>query len=330
MNHAPCTAPAAPSAESRHWITPALRAALIDRAALECAALGCTRIALFGAGSHTRSIGTAPFERRGLDVVAILDDQPAVVELFGLPVITPQDASSLDIDAVVVSSDAHEPALLERCATVFGSTGPAVVPIYAAIHVDDYGAGSRLHAMDVVGPLAARACAVPGDLAEMGVYNGGTFGGLLQIARAQGRACHAFDTFAGMPDPGPLDPRLQDGSPAHPEGQFDIGGVENFPWNGAAAAVMWPGLIPQSFTDVPAHQTFCYVRLDLDNHEPTLAAARWAWPRIPIGGCLSCHDYDPGNGRGAAGALDIFLAEVGHHIDGLERQEAWVFKRSHT
>lgn len=87
--------------------------ALLDRAALECRAKGARRIALIGAGRHTRRIGLTPFTRRGLRVVALLDDAPQRRRLLGLPVRS-LESPGANFDAVVVSSDAHEDALAAR------------------------------------------------------------------------------------------------------------------------------------------------------------------------------------------------------------------------
>jgi Methyltransferase domain len=308
-----------------------MREILIDRAALECRALGVRTIALYGAGLHTRSMGFGSFEARGLRVAAILDDHPPDDSLLGVPIMRPQEAPADLFDGVVISSDRYEKEMLDRIRQSLNTTDVPIIPIYAPFQSATIKhEGKRDSAIDIVGPLAQRSAHVGGDLAELGVFDGRTFGGLLQIARQHGKSCHAFDTFRGMPDPGDRDPRLATGEPAHPTGQFDIGGVEQFAWHGAPGAVLWPGLIPALFEDVPLGQTFCFVRLDLDNYEPTLAAARWAWPRMAVGACLTCHDYYADNGRGAAGALDEFLLETGHAIDGLERHEAWVFKKNHA
>ncbi|MBX9737280.1 MAG: hypothetical protein K2X32_10175 [Phycisphaerales bacterium] len=114
-----------PPMDARH------RELLIDRAALTCLATGATRIALFGAGAHTRAMGIRPFEARGLRVVVILDDHATESVLHGVRVLHP-DALREPIDAVVISSDSHEAAILRRARAVFEPRGIACVPIYDA------------------------------------------------------------------------------------------------------------------------------------------------------------------------------------------------------
>lgn len=103
--------------------------ALLDRAALECVALGARRIGIFGAGAHTERIGRAPFEARGLQVVAIYDDAPKRTSMHGVPVVPP-DRSGIQIDAVVVSSDTVEPRLATRANEVFFPLNVPIVRIY--------------------------------------------------------------------------------------------------------------------------------------------------------------------------------------------------------
>ncbi len=108
---------------------PRLVPALVDRAALLCVALGARRIALFGAGAHTRRIGLRPFRARGLVIEAILDDRPRAATMLGAAVARPVDPS-VRPDAVVISSDAHERLLLARARAIFGPRGVPVIPIY--------------------------------------------------------------------------------------------------------------------------------------------------------------------------------------------------------
>ncbi len=109
----------------------AARRILIERAALVCKAHGAKRIAIWGAGRHTQAMGLEAFRARGLRVVAILDDakQPRGASMCGVPVV--QSRVAPRVDAVVISSDAHEAILMERAAAVFRGTKTLIVPIYS-------------------------------------------------------------------------------------------------------------------------------------------------------------------------------------------------------
>jgi len=103
-----------------------LRRRLIESIAERCAALGYRRIALFGAGRHTAAIIRQPWAWFGISIVAVLDDRPRVDSLGGVRVVRPEELCE-PVDAVIVSSDAHEQVLYERAMTVFG---PRVVPVF--------------------------------------------------------------------------------------------------------------------------------------------------------------------------------------------------------
>jgi hypothetical protein len=105
------------------------RRALLELAVARLQALGARNIAIWGAGRHTRALGLAVFERAGLHVRAIVDDNPSLFELEGCPVVPPQ-ACPRDVDAILISSDAHEDQILERAKQVFGGRLP-IMPLYA-------------------------------------------------------------------------------------------------------------------------------------------------------------------------------------------------------
>lgn len=111
------------------------RRLLIEHAAARCRASGARKIAIFGAGEHTRGMGWGPFERAGLQVVCVLDDHASEdggEAIRGARVVRPYKASGkrLAFDAIVISSDAHEDVLMARAKAVYGA-GVPIIPIYA-------------------------------------------------------------------------------------------------------------------------------------------------------------------------------------------------------
>lgn len=101
---------------------------------------GHRRIALYGAGAHTRTLcgGLDLAAGGGFPVVGIIDDAAAPAEaargggtkIAGLPVVHPDRASDdLAPDAIVLSSDRHEPSLTDA-AQRFRRAGIPVRSIY--------------------------------------------------------------------------------------------------------------------------------------------------------------------------------------------------------
>jgi hypothetical protein len=106
----------------------ACRQVLVELAVSRCAAMGARRIAIYGAGRHTLTMGISPFTRAGMRVEAILSDDATNASMFGIAVSKPEQLGR-SVDAIVISSDAHERAMLERAKLVWGRRVP-VVPIY--------------------------------------------------------------------------------------------------------------------------------------------------------------------------------------------------------
>ncbi len=92
-------------------------AAHVDDARAELARCGIRRLMLFGAGAHTDWL-LADFRWRALDLVAIIDDDQRLwgTRVLGIPVVSIRDAANIAVDAVLISSDAHEDHLARRAA----------------------------------------------------------------------------------------------------------------------------------------------------------------------------------------------------------------------
>jgi hypothetical protein len=103
------------------------RAALVD-----LASRGRTRVAIYGAGKHTRALANA-LASPPLEICCIIDDDPSLygTNLWGFPIVSRHHAIARGPDAVVISSDSVEPLLWERAAC-FRDAGIEVVRLYRA------------------------------------------------------------------------------------------------------------------------------------------------------------------------------------------------------
>lgn len=75
---------------------------------------GLKKIALFGAGLHTRKLLTSLILPEGIELVCILDDFPQTDFIANVPVISPKQRPCPKVDAIVVSSDSIEEKLYRR------------------------------------------------------------------------------------------------------------------------------------------------------------------------------------------------------------------------
>lgn len=147
--------------------------------------------------------------------------------------------------------------------------------------------------------MLARAAAtkLEGDLAEVGVYLGGS-AKLLAMAKGD-KALHLFDTFAGLPKPGQFDPPT-----LFWESEFaaDIEEVRTY-LSDFPNVYLHKGEFPATASAVDDCR-FCFVHLDVDLYEPMTAAVAFFYPRLVTGGLLLCHDY---YASGVRKAVDEFF-----------------------
>ncbi|OPY35566.1 MAG: Macrocin-O-methyltransferase (TylF) [Methanoregula sp. PtaU1.Bin051] len=125
---------------------------------------------------------------------------------------------------------------------------------------------------------------VPGDIAEVGVYRGGS---AKIICAAKGdRQLHLFDTFEGLPKVDEVDAVW----PFY-EGKFaaSFESVKNYLDNESNVS-FYKGIFPDTSGPV-ADQTFSLVNLDVDTYESTKQCLHFFYSRMNPGGIIISHDY---------------------------------------
>lgn len=103
----------------------------MSRALEHCAKSGHKRIALYGAGTHTRAVGSALADSPA-EIAAIIDDGVGDQgkHLWGYPIVTRASALSLDLDCVVLSANSIEDKLWQL-STPLRDAGIEVIRLYA-------------------------------------------------------------------------------------------------------------------------------------------------------------------------------------------------------
>jgi O-methyltransferase len=155
--------------------------------------------------------------------------------------------------------------------------------------------------------------AIPGALAEVGVWRGETSAFLHRLA--QERRLYLFDTFEGFPEqdlkPGHVDQRFRDTSLDAVRSR--VGASDN--------VILTPGYVPESL-EAAAGERFSFVLLDLDLLAPTRASLEFFYPRLSPGGYLVMHDYNNEESeRACRRAFDEFLEDKPEHL--VELGDVW-------
>jgi O-methyltransferase len=123
---------------------------------------------------------------------------------------------------------------------------------------------------------------VPGDIAEVGVYRGGSARLMCQVRG--NRALHLFDTFEGLPSTDQLDARFGAGQYA---ASFEK--VQNY-LSAFPDVHIYKGLFPVTSGPI-VDKRFSFVHLDADLYRPTHDSLEFFYSRVNAGGMFLIHDY---------------------------------------
>lgn len=154
--------------------------------------------------------------------------------------------------------------------------------------------------------FARHAANLPGDLAECGVYKGGTAYLIAQTMKESGvddRPLHLFDTFEGMPD--------VESESIHKKGDFGDASLDSVreylsPFSFVS---FHPGFIPDTFASVE-DRTFAFAHVDVDIYRSMFDCCAFLYPRLCPGAILLFDDYGlPAYRTDGKRAVDEFFAD---------------------
>jgi O-methyltransferase len=169
--------------------------------------------------------------------------------------------------------------------------------------------------------LVLRTQKLPGQIAEVGVYQGGS---AKLIATLKGdKELYLFDTFAGMP-------AVRQDLDMHRAGDFadtSLEAVRKY-LSGFSGIHFYQGFFPDSAAELAkTNTTFCLVHLDVDIYESTKAGLKFFYPRIPAGGIIVSHDYRSRRCGGVKQAFDEFFADKPELVIELWKTQCMVVKQ---
>jgi O-methyltransferase len=139
---------------------------------------------------------------------------------------------------------------------------------------------------------------IEGDLAEVGVYTGGS---AKLIREANGnKTLHLFDTFEGLPSVEAID------QPQFNKGQYaaSFEDVKNYLKN-YQSVHLYKGLFPFTATAIEDRK-FSFVHFDVDTYESTRNCLEFFYTRMNRGGVILSHDYL--SAAGVRRAFDEFFS----------------------
>ena len=154
---------------------------------------------------------------------------------------------------------------------------------------------------------AQQVATLPGDVAEVGVYKGGTAKLLAQSVASTDKTVHLFDTFAGMPSSDPAKDVFKEDDLT----DTSLDGVQAF-LQDCPNVRFHPGLFPLTASEVE-QRTFCLVHIDVDIYQSVLDCCRFFYPRLHPGGAIVFDDYGFLTCPGGKMAVDEFFADKPEH-----------------
>ena len=154
---------------------------------------------------------------------------------------------------------------------------------------------------------------VPGDVVELGCYEGNTAILLRQTLDSYGshKALHVYDSFEGLPEPSPYDRTWKKGMLTTTQDRL----IENFKKHNAQMPAVHPGWFKDTLpTELPEQISFAH--LDGDFYASILESLNFVYPRLSKNAVVVVDDYcDPAildlNNvlPGVKKACDEFLAD---------------------
>jgi O-methyltransferase len=150
--------------------------------------------------------------------------------------------------------------------------------------------------------LARQARALPGNVAEVGVFRGGSAYLLARCFASTDKSLHLFDTFQGMPRVDPTKDGFREGAFS----DTSLAEVQSFlaPF---PRVHLYPGFFPQTSGPV-VNETFCFVHVDVDIYTSVRDCCDFFYSRMVPGGILLFDDYGFVKCAGARMAVDEFFA----------------------
>lgn len=156
-----------------------------------------------------------------------------------------------------------------------------------------------------------------GDLAEVGVYKGGSLYLMSQVLKD--KKIFAFDTFEGMPE-------VCEHDNAHRKGDFSQTSLEGVQKSVGASNVEYhQGIFPDTSEPIKENK-FSFVHIDVDIYKSVIDCSEFFYSRMVPGGYMIYDDYGFITCKGARKAVDEFFADKPERVIYLPTGQALIIK----
>ncbi len=150
--------------------------------------------------------------------------------------------------------------------------------------------------------FAKHVAGLPGDVAEVGVYKGGTARLLAKVLESTDKTIHLFDTFSGMP---PSDTTKD----IHKAGDFSDTSLDSVKayLRDCKNVRFYQGSFPGT-SKLGVEKAFCLVHIDVDIYRSSMDCCEFFYPRMEKGGVMIFDDYGIPDCPGIKMAVDEFFS----------------------
>lgn len=260
------------------------------------------KIVLFGAGMLAKYYLSEALSSTVDNIVCFLDNDSAKwgTRFWGLDVYSPNIINQIEFDKIVICNVVHDDAISKQLV----ENG---VPENCIETVHDFHDGIAAESditrnrwvFDYSELLKERN--VSGDVAEVGVYRG-NFSRVLNFLFSD-RELQLYDTFEGFSDKDfgeePMESDIH-ANFANTSIDLVLGKMHH-----PEMVTIHKGYFPDTFSQDA--KRYCFVNLDVDLYQPTLAGLQIFYPLLNTGGAILVHDYWSSNFPNVQLAVRDFL-----------------------
>lgn len=157
-----------------------------------------------------------------------------------------------------------------------------------------------------------------GDVAEIGVYKGGTAKLISKVVAGTNKTVHIFDTFQGMP---PTDPSKD----LYKEGDFSdtsLDSVKEY-LRDCNNIRFYQGIFSDTSGPVINLQ-FSFVHIDVDIYKSVLDCCKFFYPRMVKSGIMLFDDYGSLRCPGAKMSVDEFFSDKAEYPSYLPTGQCFI------